>query len=192
MNQPATQGDRQPMPQLLTRILSYLRRNAIALVALFFALGAGGGYAIAAANNKTIHGCVNNRTRALYIQKRCHRGQSPVVWNQQGPPSPTAWAAVQANGFMGAGARGIAVQHVSAGTYNVTATPFRCKQVTNAPTVTVDSAIPPGSTPAGQFPVAWEAHTGGGRNTFTVYTGVVVGGSFTPADEAFNVQVPCS
>lgn len=36
------------MPQLLTRILSYLRRNVIAFVALFFALGAGGGYAIAA------------------------------------------------------------------------------------------------------------------------------------------------
>ena len=101
------------MPQLLTRILSYLRRNVIAFVALFFALGAGGGYAIAATNNKTIHGCLNNRTRALYVQKRCHRGQSALVWNQQGPPSPTAWAAVQANGFTGAGARGISVQHVS-------------------------------------------------------------------------------
>ena len=80
------------MPQLLTRILSYMRRNVIAFVALFFALGAGGGYAIAATNNKTIHGCLNNRTRALYVQKRCHAGQSALVWNQQGPPSPTAWA----------------------------------------------------------------------------------------------------
>ena len=55
------------MPQLLTRILSYLRRNVIAFVALFFALGAGGGYAIAATNNKTIHGCLNNAdARALH------------------------------------------------------------------------------------------------------------------------------
>ena len=40
------------MPQLLTRILSYLRRNVIAFVALFFALGAGGGYAIAPPTTK--------------------------------------------------------------------------------------------------------------------------------------------
>ena len=91
------------MPQLLTRILSYLRRNVIAFVALFFALGAGGGYAIAATNNKTIHGCVNKGTRVLYIQKRCHRGQSALVWSQQAPPSPTAWAAVNADGFTGDG-----------------------------------------------------------------------------------------
>lgn len=63
MNQTVTQGDRQPMPQLLTRVLSYLRRNVIAFLALFFAIGAGGGYAIAATSNKTIHGCVNKRTR---------------------------------------------------------------------------------------------------------------------------------
>jgi hypothetical protein len=190
MNEPATQGDRQLMPHLLTRILSYLRRNVIAFVALFFAVGAGGGYAIAAAGNKTIHGCVNNRTRVLYVQKRCHRGQSALVWSKQGPASPTAWAAVQANGFTGAGARGIAVQHASPGTYNVTATPSQCTQVADAPTVTVNTGSPPGAAPPGAFVVAWEAFTS--RNKFTVFTGVVTGGSFTPTDEAFNVQVPCS
>src|SRR5271165_5009774 len=122
MNPPATQGDRQPMPQLLTRILSYLRRNVIAFVALFFALGAGGGYAIAATNNTTIHGCLNTRTGALYVQKRCHHRQSALVWNQQGQPSPTVCASVLADGST-AGGHGISVQHVSTGTYNVTATP---------------------------------------------------------------------
>jgi hypothetical protein len=175
------------MPQLLTRILSYLRRNVIAFVALFFALGAGGGYAIAATSNKTIHGCVNKRTHALYIQKRCHTGQSPLVWNQQGQPSPTAWASVLADGFT-SGGHGISVQHVSTGTYSVTATPSQCAQASPGPTVTVDTG-PPGALPAGGFPVAWETFN---RNKFTVYTGVVVGGSFTPSDEAFNVQVPCS
>jgi hypothetical protein len=190
MNPPATQGDRQPMPQLLTRILSYLRRNVIAFVALFFALGAGGGYAIAATSSKTIHGCLNNRTRVLYVQKRCRGGQSPLVWNQQGPPSPAAWAAVQANGFTAAGARGISVQHVSAGTYNVTATPSQCTQVADAPTITINAGPPTGAPPVGAFPMAWETFTS--RNKFTVTTGVVVSGSFTPTDEAFNVQVPCS
>lgn len=177
----------KPMHQ---RILRHLRTNVVAYLALFLSVGAGSGYAIAAGNNKTIHGCVDNGTRLLHVQKRCHRGQSRLIWNQQGPQgqSPiTAWAAVNALGFTGAGARGIAVQHPSTGVYSVTATPSACTQVTDAPTVTVDTAFP-----GGQFPVAWEAHSGSARNTFTVFTGVVVGGSFTPTDEAFNVQVPCS
>ena len=79
--------------------------------------------------------------------------------------------------------------HISTGTYNVTATPSRCTQVADAPSVTVDTGSPPAGS-RGAFPVAWEAFTS--RNKFTVFTGVVVGGSFTPTDEAFNVQVPCS
>jgi len=167
-----------------------MRHNVIALVALFFAIGAGGSYAIAATNNKTIHGCVNKRTHALYIQKRCHSGESAIVWNQQGPPSPTAWAAVQANGFTGAGARGITVQRVAVGTYNVTATPSQCTQVADAPMVTINAGPPTGAPPVGAFPAAWETFTS--RNKFTVSTGMVVDGNFTLADEAFNVQVPCS
>jgi hypothetical protein len=180
----------QPMHH---RILRHLRTNVVAYLALFLSVGAGGGYAIAAGNNKTIHGCIDNRTRVLHVQTRCHRGQTRLVWSQQGPQgpaSPTAWAAVQANGFTGAGARGISVQHVGTGTYSITATPSQCAQVTDAPTVTVDTATPPVGPPAGAFAVAWEAFTS--RNKFTVFTGVVVGGSFTPTDEAFNVQVPCS
>jgi hypothetical protein len=38
--------------------------------------------------------------------------------------------------------------------------------------------------------VAWVE--GGGSNKFTVITGVVVGGSFTPTDHTFDVQDPCS
>lgn len=164
----------------------------IAYVALFFAVGAGGGYAIATAKTKTIHGCVSNSTHALYIQKRCHRGQHPLVWDQRASrgQSLAAWAAVQANGFTGAGARGISVQHISTGTYNLNITPPECAQVTDAPTVTVDSGSPPLGVSAGAFPVAWESFRS--RTTFTIYTGVVTGGSFTPTDEAFSVQVPCS
>jgi len=181
------------MLKALTRTLVYTRRNIIALAALFFAIGAGGGYAIAATNTSRIHGCVNNRTHALYVQARCHTGQRPLVWSKTpAQPQPSiAWAAVQANGFLGAGAHGISVQHTSTGSYRVTATPSQCAQVADAPTVTVDTGSPPGGgTPAGAFPTTWEAFTS--RNTFIVYTGVVVGGSFTPTDEAFNIQVPCS
>jgi hypothetical protein len=145
MNQAATQGDRQHMSQLPTRILSSIRRNVIAFVALFFAIGGGGGYALAAANNnKTIHGCVNKRTHALYIQKRCHSGQNALVWSKQAPQSQeTAWAAVNAVGFTGDGTRGIRVNHVSTGVYNVTATLSQCANVTTAPQITIDTAISP-------------------------------------------------
>jgi hypothetical protein len=181
------------MLHLLTRLLSHLRRNAIACTALACTIAAGGGYAIAATSNTTIHGCVSKRTHALYVQKRCNGHQIALIWSRDGQPQPVAaWAAVQGNGFTGAGARGISVAHVSNGTYSVTATPAQCKNVTDAPTVTVNAAIAPGSTPPGQFPVAWVAHSGSGRNTFTVFTGLVAGGAFVPADEAFNVQVPCS
>ena len=180
------------MSELLNNLASSLRRNVIGLLALFVALGAGGGYALAASGGATVHGCVSDRTHALYIQSRCHRGERPLSWAKQAVNQPAlAWAAVQANGFIGAGARGISVDHPSTGTYEVTATPTECGTVADAPTVTVDTGSPPaGGSPAGAFPEAWESFTG--RNTFTVYTGVVVGGSFTPTDEAFNVQVPCS
>ena len=174
---------------MLLRPLNHARRNVIAYLALFFAVGAGGGYAIAASSTNTIHGCVSSRTHALYIQNRCTRGQRRLIWSS-GSPSPSAWAAVQANGFTGAGARGITVQHVATGAYNLSVTVPACAQVTDAPTVTVDTAAPPLGAPAGAFPVAWESFNS--RTAFTIHTGVVIGGSFTATDEAFSVQVPCS
>jgi hypothetical protein len=88
------------------------------------------------------------------------------------------------------GGHGISVQHVSAGTYSVTATPVQCVQGFNAPVVTVSDSYPPAGQAAGTFPVAWVEDTG--TNKFTVITGVVVAGSFTPTDDTFNVQDPCS
>ena len=176
---------------MLTRPLHYVRRNVISFLALFLAIGGGGGYALAAVNNTKIHGCVSKATHVLYIQKRCGRGQNRLVWSQQAPQGQvTAWAAVNAVGFTGDGTRGITVNHVSAGVYNVTATLSQCASVTTAPQITVDTAIP--SATPGQFPEAWEAHSGSGNNTFTVFTGVVANGTFTATDEPFNVAVPCS
>jgi hypothetical protein len=176
---------------MLTRPLHHLRRNVIAYLALFLAIGGGGGYAFAATQNKTIHGCVNNGSHVLYIKKRCGRGESRLVWSQQAPQGQvTAWAAVNEVGFTGDGTRGITVNHVSTGVYNVTATLSQCANVTSAPQITVDTAI--SSATPGQFPEAWEVHSGSGNNTFTVFTGVVANGTFTAADEPFNVAVPCS
>jgi hypothetical protein len=183
----------------MTHVFTHLRHNVIAYVALFFAIGAGGGYAVAAANKKTIHGCMNRHTHALFVEKRCHRGESPVVWNQQGPQgangrpgvSPVAaWTVVDGAGST-TGGHGITVQHMATGTYRVTATPAQCAQaLVSPPMVSVSDSNPPAGHASGAFPVAWVGDAVG--STFTVTTGVVVSGAFSPADLTFNIQVPCS
>ena len=176
----------------------------LAAATLAGALISAGGYALAASGGSTIHACADARTGTLHLQKRCHSGQRRITWNQRGPqglrgargatgPAGTspvaAWAVVAGDGSA-VGAHGISAQHVSAGTYQLTATPTQCAQGMNAPVVTVSDSNPPAGQAAGAFPVAWVE--GGGSNTFKVITGVVVGGSFTPTDHTFNVQDPCT
>jgi hypothetical protein len=191
---------------MMLRLLPALRRNLIAYLALFLAVGAGGGYAIAATGGgKTITACANKRTGELVLHSRgrCKRGFKKVSWNEQGrqggqgpqgaqgPAGVAAvsvWGVVADSGGLAAG-QGLAVQHASAGTYQVTVTAPACAQRANAPTVTVADGNPPAGQSAGAFPVAWI--TAGGDPTFTVVTGVVVGGFFTATDHTFDVQDTC-
>lgn len=174
------------------RILRHLRANVVGYVAVF--LAAGGGYAIAATASKTIHGCVNNRTRVLSVQKRCHRGQSSLRWSQRGPqgprgatgpagpPASAAWALIGSDGGVDAG-ENISAQHTTTGTYAVQVTGGVCPDNQVAPVVTHV-----GPTATGTFPVA---SVSGGGNSFTVFTGTVGPGGFTAADGSFNVAVSC-
>jgi hypothetical protein len=193
---------------MMLRLLPALRRNLIAYLALFLAVGAGGGYAIAATGGgKTITACANKRTGELFLHSRgrCKRGFRKVSWNEQGrqgaqggqgaqgPAGAAAisvWGSVANSGGLLTG-QGLAVQHVSAGTYQITVTAAGCAQGANVPTITVDDSNPPFGQSAGAFPVAWDA-SGGDDQTFTVVTGVVVNGSFTATDHSFNVQDACS
>lgn len=86
--------------------------------------------------------------------------------------------------------QGLSVQHVSAGTYQVTITASTCAQGSNAPTITVSDTNPPGGQIGGAFPVAWFESTGLNQH-FMVFTGVVVSGSYTPTDHAFTVMDAC-
>ena len=105
---------------------------------LFLVLGAGGGYSFAATKTKTITVCSDKATGVLHLKTRgrCKRGQTRVTWNQQGPqglqgipgpagqpgaPAAAAWAHVLASGAVFAG-QGISIQHLSAGTYELTIT----------------------------------------------------------------------
>ncbi len=69
------------------RIIDWLKHNALAGVAIVLALGAGGGYAIAASRSTTITACADNRTGVLHLthKSRCARGQTRVSWDQTGP-----------------------------------------------------------------------------------------------------------
>jgi hypothetical protein len=185
---------------LRQRAIDHLRGNVIGYLALFLAVGAGGGYALAASRSSSIHGCVVKRTGELLVKSRCGRGQTKLVWNQVGPSGatgatgpagpapPSAWAVVSNTGQAGP-TDGISAQRLSAGTYQITVTAPACSDKFNAPAVTVSDANPPNGQTAGAFPVAWVADTGIGP--FTVYTGVVVMGVFTPTDHTFNVQDVC-
>ncbi len=177
----------------MQRILSHLRSNVIAYLAIVLAAGATGGYAIAATSTKTINACVVKSTGELLIKTRCSASQSKLTWNQQGPigpkgqtgatgpagqAPPSAWAIVSDAG-VAEPTDGISVQHTATGTYQVTVTATACVGAHNAPVVEISQSDPLVNPPepAGAFPVSWVGETG--TNQFTVYTGDVVSGTFT-------------
>jgi hypothetical protein len=193
----------------MTDLLARARRHAIpsAALLLVLAIAAGGGYALAASKTKTITVCADKGTGVLHLKTRggrCKRGQTRVTWNQVGPqgpqgftgpagqpgaPADSVWANVTNDGSLFAG-QGLSVQHLSAGTYQVTITAPVCAHGSNAPVVTVSDGNPPAGQTAGAFPVAWIGATGPNQQ-FMVFTGVVVGGSFTPTDHTFTVMDTC-
>lgn len=186
----------------MTHLLPHLRRNVIAYVVcgVVLLLGLGSGYAFAASKTKTITVCADKGTGVLHLKThgRCKRGQTRVTWNQHGPqgvqgpagqpgaPAVSVWANVTNAGSIASG-QGLSVQHVSAGTYQVTITSTAGAHGSNAPVITVSDAPPAGS---GAFPVAWYGSTGLNQG-FMVFTGDVAGGSFTPADHTFTVMDSC-
>jgi len=192
----------------MTNLLAHMRRSAIPYVALLLvlAVGLGGGYALAASKTKTITVCADKSTGILHLKThgRCKRSQTRVTWNQQGPqgvagvqgptgqpgaPAVSVWAEVANDGTMSFG-EGLSVEHVSAGTYQVTITAPACAQSGNAPVISISDA-PPANQTAGAFPVAWFGSTGINQQ-FMVFTGTVSGGSFTPADHTFTVMDACT
>lgn len=88
------------------RALAYLRSNLIAFFALFFALGAGGGYALAAwTPGPTVFACADRGTGVLHVktyQGACSSRQKEVdLWSAARPR--TAWVISDAAGHQLAG-----------------------------------------------------------------------------------------
>jgi hypothetical protein len=173
------------------------------LVAAGAALLAGGGYAVAATRNKSIHGCIDNRTRVLHVQKgRCHPGQIGIAWNRQGPAGPrgpqgaegpaaaSAWAVIgtsAGNASVSSG-RNISVRYDAVGQYTVSAG-GACAGIVGA--IQVNPEGPPGYA-AGHVPVAYATKESGTFNVFDVHVEDVGAGTATPVDGlAFDVTVSC-
>ena len=189
----------------MTHRRQHTRRNAIPTSCPRSCSSSGSAAATryAASKTKTITVCADKGTGVLHLKNhgRCKRGQTRVTWNQQGsqgvqgPAGQTGAAAVSVWGQVtNAGSllfgQGLTVQHLSAGTYQVTITAPACAHGANAPVVTVSDGNPPAGQVAGAFPVAWYESTGSNQQ-FMVFTGVVVGGSFTPTDHTFTVMDTC-
>jgi hypothetical protein len=179
----------------LRRVGRHVSRNVIAYLALFFALGAGGSYALAAtATNGTVAVCVDNGSGVMHLAKhqRCGRRQSRIGLSAAlDRPTGRAWAAIGPNGAIDEGS-GLSIAHAGVGTYDVTVTAASCRFAnTNAPVVSVDDSQPPAGSAGGAFPVSWTEGTGFTGRTFTIHTGVVVNGEFQPKDETFNLADSC-
>jgi hypothetical protein len=173
---------------MLDRIIRHLRANVVAYLALAVALGGGGGYALAATSSNTITVCADKGTGVLHLHARgrCKRGQTRLSWTaQQAPNAVRAWGVISSAGDQIRGV-GLSGQNVSTGSYQVTVSPTSCQPSTIDPTVTIEGAVVNGA-----FPVA-SAYVNGSTNQINVTTGFVSGGTFTPANEAFDVQVACS
>jgi hypothetical protein len=181
---------------MLLRPLHHLRRNIIAYLALFLALGAGGSYALAAtASNGSVVVCADRGTGVMHLAKhqRCGRHQSRLSLSSAlDRPVVSAWAAANENGGIESGA-GVTIAHGGAGLYNVTVTAASCRHAfNNAPVVSINDFNPPAGFGAGAFPMAWTQSASTGVETFTIHTGVVVSGAFQPRDEPFNFTDSCS
>jgi hypothetical protein len=183
---------------MAVRLIQHLRANVVAYLALAVALGGGGGYAIAATRVKTIDGCVVKKTGELLVKSRCARGQQKLTWNQQG-----ATGAVGATGATGAtpfvasgfvalngagGGTGFTVQQTGIGEYEITLTGPSCGG--NAKDNLVVSMEGDPSNENGQFQHV-QAGPLNNENEFIVSTGNVSGGSYMPADEAFDLIGTC-
>ncbi|MDQ6822540.1 MAG: hypothetical protein M3076_19775 [Actinomycetota bacterium] len=186
------------------RIVRHLSPRSAAYLTIGLLVGAGGTYAVAATSSKTISVCADKGTGLLHLKAhgRCAHSQTRVTWNQrgsqgpagrQGPagvPAVSIWASEGFNNVEGPN-HGLLITHVSAGTYQVTITaPVCAHAIDNTPVVTVVDGNPPTGHSAGAFPVAWITGVPP-TGQFTVYTGVVAGGMFTPSDDSFNVYDTC-
>jgi hypothetical protein len=186
-------------------LITHVRSNAIAYVALFFAIGGGGaGAAIAATvvSTNTIHACVSKTNGALYVAKRCTSAERALSFDQRGPAGPAGSAAslpygqVDGQGQVTA-EKGMTIVETATGMYTVTITATVCKKANDQiPVITpvgFGAEVGPGyQPPAGSSnvePAITESSYGHG---FRVAAGYLqADGTFVPTPQGFNLLDEC-
>jgi hypothetical protein len=183
---------------LRTPKIAHARILQLAAAGAVGALLSAGGYALASKRSSAsppapVHACADlGGAHLLHVQARCGRGQRAISWDTTTAGSPVrAWGFVGADGIIESG-QGAAVLHTGTGTYQVAVTAPGCRQaVNNAPLVTVNDTYPPGVLVGSSFPYAWVETHSSFEESFAVHTGVIVNGSFVPADVSFDFEDSC-
>jgi len=154
------------------RVLRFAADNAVALTALFIALG-GAGYAATGAVRESrgqLTACVGE-THVLVLKtgsKPCHPGQRMVAWNQRGPAGPEG----------APGARGATGAQGPRGATGAPGTP-------GAPGISALSPLPSGASESGEFDVS----TGGLEAEFLTDSHSYAIPLAAPLDKAHTIYV---
>lgn len=182
---------------MIKRTVAHLKRNAVAYVALFFALGGGTGALAATTLTRAaaVHGCVNKRSGALYVARRCDRFERPLVFGRRGPagpvgpagpagtPAAVAFGQVLGGTFLPIRSQGLILTKAGTGVWNISVS-ATCKETASlTPVVTPVGADNGLNAP----PVAFVNNSG----PLQVETGYLQNGTFVPADQDFNIIVEC-
>lgn len=140
-----------------------------------------------------IHACADRGgAHLLHVQARCGHGQQAISWDTAAAGSPIrAWGFVGLDGTIESG-QGATVRNTATGVYQVSVTATSCSHaVNNAPIVTINDTNPPGGVIGSSFPYAWAWSFPSGEEGFTVYTGVIVNGSFQSVNMNFDFEDSC-
>ncbi len=191
----------------------------LAAATLAGALLAGGGYALASGNNKTIRACADGQGVLHYAgNKRCRPGQRAITWSRQGPPGPqgppgqqgapgsrgaqglqgppaaSAWAMITETPGVGAQVRGqnIIATYLGNAAYSISVTgpTQECANLEAPINVTPEDNA--GPYPAGHVPVVSVSRASGPRpyaNTWTVQLYDESGSTLTPMTELLTSLV---
>jgi hypothetical protein len=189
---------------VITKTLRHIQGNAVAYVALFFAIGGGGaGAAIAAtaiSSSSSIHACVSKTSGALYVAKHCTGTERALSFNQRGPAGPAGPTGVVAYGQVdGTGVvraeQGMTITETSTGMYNVAITARACKKSTDEiPAITPVGlgALPqPGTPDPGNVQPAVTIGNSPTGSGFQVLAGYLQNGMLVHTTQGFDILDVC-
>jgi hypothetical protein len=170
------------------RLIGHLKSNVIAYLALFLALGAGGGYAVAATRSASIHGCVVTRTGELLVRARCSRHERALELGGVQPGATVAAIGEVSSAGLVTYESGLVIKPAGTGDYEVTVTSRACSGRGSVEFPFVSPVINTGPG----VPVVYTTPNPPRKSSFIVSAGQLEFGGFAPGSQGFNVSVTCN